>query len=221
VAQEFLDHGYEVRALDIKPVPDSLRGKVEMVYADLTDRLTLLKSADGCDKIAHLAAIPNPLRGEEQLMETNVVGTQYVLAAAEANGIKNVCLASSNCAFGLVFAKHQIEPQYLPMDENHPLFAAGYVWPVETVERGNRRRLSPALRHGNGVLAHHDGHALRRSPFALEAPLLAAGRWLALAGVVDLCRCARLRARLSSGRGKRQRRPSRGAVRGARCLYGA
>ncbi len=120
VAQEFLDHGYEVRALDIKPVPESLRGKVEMVYANLTDRLTLLKSAEGCDKIAHLAAIPNPLRGEEQLMETNVVGTQYVLAAAEANGIKNVCLASSNCAFGLVFAHHPIDPQYLPMDEKHP-----------------------------------------------------------------------------------------------------
>jgi nucleoside-diphosphate-sugar epimerase len=120
VAREFLQHGYEVRALDKSPLPEDLRGKVEMIYAELSERLTLLKAAEGCDSIAHLAAIPSPGRGEEQLMEVNVVGTQHVLAAAEANGIKNVCLASSACAYGMVFAHHAFDPQYLPLDEKHP-----------------------------------------------------------------------------------------------------
>jgi nucleoside-diphosphate-sugar epimerase len=119
VAREFLKHDYEVRVVDKNPLPEDLRGRVEMVYAQITDRLAMLKAVEGCDKIAHLAAIPNPIRSEDQLMEVNVVGTQNVLAAAEANGIKNVCLASSGCAFGMVFAKHPFDPQYFPMDEKH------------------------------------------------------------------------------------------------------
>lgn len=127
--REFLEHGYHVRALDKMALPEELRAanlkeewrdRLEMIYADVTERLTLLKAAEGCDKIAHLAAIPNPSRTEDRLMEINVLGTQHVLAAAEANGIQNVALASSACAFGIVFAKHPVQPVYLPMDEEHP-----------------------------------------------------------------------------------------------------
>lgn len=127
--REFLEHGYDVRALDKMALPRELRGenlkeewraRLEMMYADVTERLTLLKAAEGCDKIAHLAAIPNPGRGEDRLMEINVLGTQHVLAAAEANGIHHVALASSACAFGIVFAEHPVQPAYLPMDEAHP-----------------------------------------------------------------------------------------------------
>jgi len=119
-AREFLAHDYEVRALDKMPLPDDLRSRVEMVYANITDRLDIFKAAEGCDMIAHLAAIPNPGRGDDIIIHNNVVGTQYVLAAAEAQGINKIALASSCCTFGIVFASHAIDPQYLPMDENHP-----------------------------------------------------------------------------------------------------
>lgn len=128
VAREFLEAGYQVRALDKMPLDHELRARadeqfpdqLEAVYADITDRLALLRVAEGCDSVAHLAAIPNPQHMNDVLLHNNVVGTQYVLDAAEAHGIKRVALASSACAFGLVFAKHPFEPQYLPMDENHP-----------------------------------------------------------------------------------------------------
>ncbi len=128
VAREFLEHGYQVRALDKMPLDHELRARadeqypdmLEVVYSDITDRMGLLRATEGCDSIAHLAAIPNPGRLDDILLQTNVVGTQYVLDAAEAHGIKRVALASSNCAFGLVFAKHPFEPQYVPLDEKHP-----------------------------------------------------------------------------------------------------
>jgi nucleoside-diphosphate-sugar epimerase len=120
-AREFLAHGYEVRGLDKNPPPDDLRGKIEVVYADLTDRFALLRAAEGCDAIAHLAAIPHPGRWDDQIFPSNVTGTQYILAAAEAHGIKRVALASTCCTFGIYFAIHPIDPQYLPMDENHPV----------------------------------------------------------------------------------------------------
>lgn len=120
-AREFLDQGYVVRAFDKEPPPEDLRGRMEVVYGDLTDRLALLRAAEGCDAgIAHLAAIPNPGHSDDRIFPSNVSGTQYVFAAAEAHGIKRVAIASTCCAFGIYFALHPIDPQYLPMDEKHP-----------------------------------------------------------------------------------------------------
>lgn len=119
-ARDFLDHGYTVRGLDRNPPASDLRGRIEVVYADLADRMAVLRAADGCDAIAHLAAIPSPGHSDDVLFQTNVTGTQYILAAAEATGIKRVALASTCCAFGIFFAHHRIDPQYLPMNEAHP-----------------------------------------------------------------------------------------------------
>lgn len=120
-AREFLAHGYTVRGLDTRPPVEDLRGKIESVYVDLTDRLALLRAVECCDSIAHLAAIPSPGRSEENIFPVNVSGTQFILAAAEAHGIRRVALASTCCTFGIFFALHQIDPQYLRMDEKHPV----------------------------------------------------------------------------------------------------
>jgi len=120
-AHEFLEHGWEVRGLDRNPPREGLRGKIEIVYADLTDRLAILRAAEGCDAIAHLAAIPSPMSGDPPLIfPTNVTGTQYILEAARTIGIPRVAVASTCCAFGIFFAIKPIDPQHLPMDETHP-----------------------------------------------------------------------------------------------------
>jgi nucleoside-diphosphate-sugar epimerase len=123
LAHELLAHGYAVRGLDHNPLKDdALKGKVEMVYADLTDRLAMLKAVEGCDAIAHLAAIPHPLGSNpEQILHTNVVGTGYLLEAAEKFGVQRFALASTCCTFGFYFAKHPFDPDYLPLDEKHPV----------------------------------------------------------------------------------------------------
>ncbi|HEX8236073.1 MAG TPA: NAD(P)-dependent oxidoreductase [Abditibacteriaceae bacterium] len=121
VARELLAAGHEVRALDKMPPRDDLRSmNIEMVYADITDRLSVLRAAEGCQAIAHLAAIPNPMHGADRLTEVNVCGTQYILEAAEANAVERVVLASSASIYGMPFARHAFEPDYLPMDEDHP-----------------------------------------------------------------------------------------------------
>lgn len=119
-AREFLAHGYTVRGLDKNPPPDDLRGKIETVYCDLTERLRIFEAVEGCEAIAHLAAIPQPRSGEEDIFPVNVSGTQFLLAAAEGHNIKRFAMASTCCTFGIYFALHQIDPQYLPMDEKHP-----------------------------------------------------------------------------------------------------
>ena len=145
VARELLAHGYQVRGLDKNAPPDDLKNKIEVVYADLSDRLGLLRAAENCEAIAHLAAIPNPSRiSDETIFQTNVSGTQYVLAAAEAHGIKRVALASTCCTFGIFFAHHKFDPQYLPMNEQHPtlpqdLYGLSKVLNEETARAYTRR----------------------------------------------------------------------------------
>jgi nucleoside-diphosphate-sugar epimerase len=121
VARELLAAGHEVRALDKMAPPEHIRSmNLEMVYADITDRLSVLSAAAGCEAVLHLAAIPNPMQGADKISEVNVCGTQYILAAAEANSIPRVVLASSASIYGMAFARHPFEPDYLPMDEDHP-----------------------------------------------------------------------------------------------------
>jgi len=91
------------------------------VYGEITSPLDLLRAADGCDAIVHLAAIPSPVHGEENIIHTNVTGTQAVFAAAEGNGITRVILASSCSVYGFAFALQPFDPNYFPLDEEHPL----------------------------------------------------------------------------------------------------
>jgi nucleoside-diphosphate-sugar epimerase len=121
VARELLTHGYTVRGFDkAPPQGEDLKQGIETVYGDMTSRLDLLRAAENCDAIAHLAAIPNPGHGDTEIFAVNVTGTAQLLSVAEAHGIKRVALASTCCAFGIFFAHHQIDPLYLPMDEKHP-----------------------------------------------------------------------------------------------------
>lgn len=150
VACELLEHGHSVRALDVMPPREKVReaaqnpAQLETVYCDLSDRMALLKAAEGCDAIAHLAAIANPGQRDDIIMQTNVVGTQYILAAAQANGISRVALASSCCAFGFFYAEHPFDPQGFPLDETHPtapqdLYALSKVFNEETAAAYTRR----------------------------------------------------------------------------------
>ena len=122
VVRELLDHGYVVRGLDQKPLPADLRGRIEMVYATLTDRLAMFAAAEGCDAVAHLAAIPHPqVPNPQDIIPVNVVGTANLLEASERLGIKRFVIASTCCTFGFYFAVHPFDADYLPLDENHPL----------------------------------------------------------------------------------------------------
>ena len=116
VARDLLEHGHSVRLLD-RTAPDAhLRADCEIVYADMLDRLALLRACEGIEGVAHLAAIPNPMgRNETELFAPNVLGTQFLLEAAAAHDIKRVALASSISIYGFAFQKSgDLRPDYLP-----------------------------------------------------------------------------------------------------------
>ena len=121
VARGFLENGWKVRGFDRVPAPKELRGEVEWHLGDMTSRLDLLRATDGIDAVAHLAAIPHPMNGEEGIFLTNVAGTQSLLDACEQSGVTRFAMASTGCTFGMIFARHHFPPRYLPVNEDHPL----------------------------------------------------------------------------------------------------
>lgn len=95
---------------------------VKHVNASITDFAALKRAFAGQNAIVHLAAIPNPRTAPaDETFHTNVQGTWRVLQAAEEAGVRRVVVASSDAALGLHYNPPDWGPQYLPIDEDHPL----------------------------------------------------------------------------------------------------
>lgn len=92
------------------------------VRGDILNSSHLIDAMRGVEAVVHLAAIPN-LNADltDTVMEVNVIGTQRVVQAAALGSPRRLVLASSDATYGFVFGQGQILPEYLPVDERHPL----------------------------------------------------------------------------------------------------
>jgi nucleoside-diphosphate-sugar epimerase len=156
VAQHFVESGYDVLSVDVK------RPAVQVAdhrIVDLTNLGECYGILAGADALVHLAAIPNALTTTNEVtFRNNVMSTYNLLEAADALGIKKAVTASSESAYGLVFSKKRLVPQYVPVDENHPCvpadaYALGKLVEEETARAINRRNGMQivALRIGNVI----------------------------------------------------------------------
>ena len=118
VLMEELRDDFELVGFDrvAGPVP---RG-VFFVRGELDDRKSLAKALDGADAVVHLAGIPYDIPPLHRVFETNMQGTYNALELAVEGGCKVFMHASSIMAYGF---GQNAEPQYLPVDEEHPLLA--------------------------------------------------------------------------------------------------
>lgn len=92
------------------------------VGGEVADRERLRAAMAGCDAVVHLAAIPSPDYPDPvELFGRNTTATFEVLYAAHAVGGPAVVLASSVSALGLAWSPGPASPDYVPIDEQHPL----------------------------------------------------------------------------------------------------
>lgn len=123
LTEALLDKRCEVTILDnlsdgfmenITPLLNSGK-KVKFIQGDVRDEETCLKAAEGAEVVFHKAAQINPVLAVDKPtydFETNARGTLNVLEAARRSDVEKLVFASTN-----VYAN----PQYLPIDENHPI----------------------------------------------------------------------------------------------------
>jgi nucleoside-diphosphate-sugar epimerase len=133
VVSDLAAHGFDVVNADVVG-PVEQRGR--WVRADLTDFGEAVGAIRGADAVIHLAAIPAPgIRTIERTFDINVRSTYNVFSAAEACKVGRVVWASSETVLGLPFGSrharnlldpvaapgHHPHPDYLPVDEAHPV----------------------------------------------------------------------------------------------------
>ncbi len=129
-----LDQGHQVTNIDLAKLdlPGVTNLRVDLTdagqvfnamsaYSDYSD----LDSGFGMrtyDAVVHFAAIPAILfRPDNETYQINVLSTYNVLDAALRLGIRKVIFASSETTYGVCFADGEVKPDYIPVDEDHPV----------------------------------------------------------------------------------------------------
>jgi nucleoside-diphosphate-sugar epimerase len=135
LAADLHEHGHEAICID-RAVQSELPGRA--VSADITDMAQADRALRGADAIVHLARIPFPYTasgydpnrrtwqkpdhvGDAALFNLNLAMTYNALMTARAGGIGRVVVGSSFAAYGFYYPSRAVLPDYLPIDEAHPL----------------------------------------------------------------------------------------------------
>jgi len=125
VTREFLDFGHNCTVYDnlSSGLRENLFSDAEFIHGDIHDFPSLLDvmRSEKYDALIHLAA--SKAAGESMLIPekysfNNIAGTINIINAACNAGIKNIVFSSSAAVYG--------EPQYAPIDENHPTVPENY-----------------------------------------------------------------------------------------------
>lgn len=95
VARALHTRGDEVAVLQRRPAAVAAENSLDEHLADLTDTAAVGRAMRGADAVIHLAARVGVVGTAAQFHETNVVGTQSLLAAARANGVARLVFISS------------------------------------------------------------------------------------------------------------------------------
>ncbi len=73
------------------------------------------------DAVVHFAAVPRILlKPDNECFRVNTVGSYNVIDAAVKAGVRKIIFASSETTYGVCFADGMRNPDYLPIDEDHP-----------------------------------------------------------------------------------------------------
>jgi nucleoside-diphosphate-sugar epimerase len=116
--QTLLDAGYEVLNLDVVPPRERI---CESWVADLSQTGDLYEACKGADAVIHLAAHQAPfMAADAEVFRNNMAATYNVFKAAGDMGVRRVVHASSVAAYGFTYAPKIWNPDYLPLDEEHP-----------------------------------------------------------------------------------------------------
>ncbi len=95
VVRDLLKEGHEVVSFQRSAHPELLKLGVEVFQGSLTDGDALALAMRSCDAVIHIAAKAGVWGAADEYYAVNVTGTERVLKAMEANGIKKLVYCSS------------------------------------------------------------------------------------------------------------------------------
>jgi UDP-glucose 4-epimerase len=116
--------GHDVRATDLFPPvferPEP--GEPEYVQGDLTDAGDAFAVVRDAQAVVHAAAIPEPTHNPPHVVfQNNLMATFNALEAAIRFGVSRFVNISSETVPGFFFPEREFLPDYVPVDEEHPV----------------------------------------------------------------------------------------------------
>ena len=117
------DAGHDVSATDLsRPRFEADAGGVPYRQGDLTDAGDAFALVRGHDAVVHTAAIPDPMHNPPHVVfANNLTATFNVIEAAVRFGVPRVVNLSSETVPGFFFPERPFLPDYVPVDEQHPI----------------------------------------------------------------------------------------------------
>ncbi|MFH0709982.1 MAG: UDP-glucose 4-epimerase GalE [Pseudomonadota bacterium] len=166
---ELLNAGYEVVIYDnfsnssdeaIRRVEYITGKSFQLIIGDIRDEDATANAMAGCDAVIHFAglkAVGESVAKPLEYYDNNVQGTLSLLRAMKTNGIKTLVFSSSATVYG--------DPEYLPLNESHPLRTTNPYGQTKLVIEEILRDLYASdpswkimiLRYFNPVGAHESG----------------------------------------------------------------
>lgn len=95
IVEQLLRRGDQVRVLCRNPYPELQRQGAELQLGDVADRDVMLQATRDVDVVFHVAAMVGFWGRYEDFYRTNVLGTQNVIDACMANGVRRLVYTSS------------------------------------------------------------------------------------------------------------------------------
>jgi nucleoside-diphosphate-sugar epimerase len=167
--------GHDVTALDLTPPvferPEP--GEPRYLQVDLTDAGSAFAAVRDQDAIIHAAAIPEPTRNPPHVVfSNNLMGVFNLLEAAIRMGVPRFVNVSSETVPGFFFPERPFLPDYVPVDEEHPIrpqdpYALAKRFGEELCDAAVRRSdircisIRPSWVQWKGNYAHNLGPQLR------------------------------------------------------------
>jgi nucleoside-diphosphate-sugar epimerase len=175
--QHFLDNGYQVLNLDLRPLDNPA---VTTLITDITDSGQVFNalshytpdnpynvgwSPGPVEGVVHFAAIPRiGMVPDNELFHINTQGTYNVIEAATKLGIGNIVIASSETVYGVCFAATHRDPEYVPLDEAYPVDPMDSYALSKVVNERTARAF--ALRTGCDITALRIGNVISAEQYA-------------------------------------------------------
>lgn len=181
-----LEKGHEVRASDIAP-PTFEREQAgdpqEYLQADLTDAGSAFALVRGMDAMIHAGAIPEPTAHPAHVVfQNNLMGVFNTLEAAIRWEVPRFVNVSSETVPGFFFPERPFLPDYLPVDEEHPIKPQD---PYATAKHFGEQLMDGAIRRSDiraisirPCWVQHEGNYERNlGPQVRDASVLSPNFW--------------------------------------------
>lgn len=132
--------GAKLTLLDVADFPqDEYKGTYTIIKGDIRDKKVMDEATRGQDFVIHAAAAL-PLWKKDDILSTNIDGTQNVLTSSLKNKVKRVIYISSTAVYGV--------PKKHPIEETDPKVGVG-PYGISKVEA--EKRTEQALKDGLNV----------------------------------------------------------------------